>query len=592
MTMAVTDIRFLDLPKREEEARQDLVNIQAQLDPKRRPNPTQDEQKELARVNALLAHLQTNPTTLVDPLFVAVRDAFAARSGQLSNRLGAHADGVLKFLGGPQLTVLANPPLGDSDTVWVSLVLGLLAADDVPLARTVLTGATVNSDTNDPRHRDFTKAFFAALGEVEGSFALANLVLPILQLEGDRDGTVTFTLAARAAGSTAVSVSPGLARGEVSTREFARVMRCLVEKEVTALEPQLRRRVNECLNDIQDINVEKSPADFGIDLPNLETITAYNIQEKNVEAMGPMICAAMFDELKAFDVVDTILYQWQQGTLSIDVGEPGRMLYKYWKDAPNRMSEPERRGLYAMTMGIPGGSVNGNGPVNRDFNDLWMRFVSSVSSLVRQQTVEKLLRQAVPQSVGQQAVRKAARDLAANLSRHAFGIVNYAARDLQDQIKKMIELLDHKEIKLAYGARDMWGVIDQVATLELGGARSSARYRTLATCGAIITRWLAQNVKKYNSASSREVIDLAQVTSSDPPSAGPNATKNPTDYDLVNACELWLADTAIPESQVEDVVMRPRETPAMTSQPVQIPSFAKDVLESLPGLSLAAGTRH
>ena len=50
----------------------------------------------------------------------------------------------------------------------------------------------------------------------------------------------------------------------------------------------------------------------------------------------------------------------------------------------------------------------------------------------------------------------------------------------------------------AYGARDMWQVIDQVATLELGGARNSARYRTLATCGAIITTWLAKNVDKYN----------------------------------------------------------------------------------------------
>jgi hypothetical protein len=585
--MAVTDIRFLDLPEREKQARQDLLNTQAELDPKRRPNPTKAEQDELARVNALLAHLAANPQTLVDPLYVAVRDAFRARPGQLNNTLGDHHDGVLQFLGGAALAVLPPPvALGESDTVWVSFVLGLLATDGAELPRVVLAGGTAKSDITDSRHRTFTKAFFAALGEVEGSFALARLVLPILQLEGDRDGTVINAIAGRA-----IAVLAG-SQGEVSTSEFARVMRCLVGKDVTAQEPQLRRRINECLNNIQDVNVDKSPADLSISLPNLETITAYTIQEKNVEAMGPMICAAMFDELKAFDVVDTILYQWQQGTLPIDVGEPGRMLYKYWKDAPNRMSEAERRGLYAMTMGIPGGGVNGNGPINRDFNDLWMRFVSSVSALVRQRTVEQLLRQAIPASVGQQAVRKAARDLAANLSRHAFGIVNYAARDLQDQITKMIALLDHDEIKRAYGARDMWGVIDQVATLELGGARSSARYRTLATCGAIITRWLSQNVKKYNSASSREVIDLAQVTSTDPPSAGENATKNPTDYDLVNACELWLADTAVPESQVDEVATRPRETPAMTSQPIQIPSFAKDVLDSLPGLSLGAGTRH
>ena len=48
-----------------------------------------------------------------------------------------------------------------------------------------------------------------------------------------------------------------------------------------------------------------------------------SLQTVNVEAMGPMICAAMFDELKAFDVVDTILYQWQQGSLPIDVSPAG-----------------------------------------------------------------------------------------------------------------------------------------------------------------------------------------------------------------------------------------------------------------------------
>jgi hypothetical protein len=582
MTMAVNDIRFLDLPKRETDARQVLDNIHAELDKKRRPNPTQDEQKELARVNALLTVLKGHPLTLVDPLYVAVRDTFRNRRGPLNNVLGDHKDGTLQFTDpaakerGPAVT------LAGVDTVWVSFVLGILAADEVVPPRVVASGNTAILDNDDPNLPVFTKAFFTALGEVEGSLTLASLVLPILQLEGDRDGAVFANFLQQSGGSA----------GEVDTSEFARVMRCLRAKDVTDRTAQLRRRVNECLNNIQDVNVEKSPADLSIDLPNLETITAYSIQEKNIECMGPMICAAMFDELRAFDVVDTILNQWQQGTVPIDVSEPGKMLYKYWKDAPNRMSEAERRGLYAMTMGIPGGGVNGNGPVNRDFTDLWMRFVSSVSALVRQKSVDSLLRQAIPASVSQQSVRKAARDLAANLSRHAFGIVNYAARDLQDQITKMIALLDSDEIKRAYGARDMWGVIDQIATLELGGARSSARYRTLATCGAIITRWLSQNVKKYNSSSSREVIDLNQVTSTDPPSAGENATRKPTDYDLVNACELWLADTAVPESQVEDIAARPRETPAMTSQPIQIPSFAKDVLDSLPGLSLGVATRH
>jgi hypothetical protein len=62
----------------------------------------------------------------------------------------------------------------------------------------------------------------------------------------------------------------------------------------------------------------------------------------------------------------------------------------------------------------------------------------------------------------------------------------------------VIRLLSDPEIESAYGARDMWQVISQVCQLELGGARNTVRYRTLATSGAIIIAWLAKNSKKLS----------------------------------------------------------------------------------------------
>ena len=44
---------------------------------------------------------------------------------------------------------------------------------------------------------------------------------------------------------------------------------------------------------------------------------------------------------------------------------------------------------------------------NREFNELWLRFVSAVSNFARQHTVERLLRNAMPMSVTQEQVRKA-----------------------------------------------------------------------------------------------------------------------------------------------------------------------------------------
>jgi hypothetical protein len=210
---------------------------------------------------------------------------------------------------------------------------------------------------------------------------------------------------------------------------------------------------------------------------------------------------------------------------------------------------------------------------------------------VRQKTIDKLLRQSVPAAIGQQQVRKAARDLARNLSAHGYGMALYAAIELQAEINRIIKLLSHEDILRAFGALDMWQVIDQMATLELGGARNTARYATLATCGAIITAWLANNVDKLNRSTTRPVIDVVVVTSDDPPTAGSEATSKPTDYDLVNACELWLADTATSEERIEQLAREPREAPAMTSKPIQIPSIAREMLEQagLPGMGLSMG---
>ncbi len=232
---------------------------------------------------------------------------------------------------------------------------------------------------------------------------------------------------------------------------------------------------------------------------------------ENVRLMGPMIVSAMFDELKAFQVVDRLVDHFQTGTLPIGSGEAGKLLYTYWREAPNRMSEMERRTFYAATIGVSGGENKVF--VNREFNDLWLRFVSSVSDFVRQSEVDKLLRTSLPSSVSHQQVRKAARDLASNLSLHGYGMAYYATLELQDQISFMIKLLGDPEIRSAYGAPDIWQVIDQVATLELGGAKTSSRYRTLATCGTIITAWLANNAHRIMSATG-PLIDIDEVGAS------------------------------------------------------------------------------
>jgi hypothetical protein len=572
-------IRFRDLVERESQERDHLRLEKERLLERKRL--TEAENDDLERIKAVLQRVADEPTEMVDPLYVGARDFFNANPGLLGKALLNHSDGRLQtkpFFTHTKKAAAANTnSIQEEDIVIISLVLGLLAIDNVEPPRVQVSGTFkldsifIVSDPTDPAKDSFSKGFFAAFGETQGMFDLAKLVLPILEEEGDPSKTRSQA-------------------GEVDVAEFANVMRCLKEKGITKGKGQLHRRVSECLDKIQKVGVDRPLSDIGIALPDLNETTDFEIQKENVQLTGVPICGAMFEELKVFQVVDKLVELSQTGMLAVSRGEAGEALYKYWKDTPTRMSEAERRNFYALTIGVPGGDANGSG--NREFNDLWIRFVSSVSSLVRQKTADQILRANIPAAISQQQVRKAARHLAMNLSAHAYGMSLYFALEMQDQIRLMIKLLSDKEIMSAYGARDMWQVIDQVAVLELGGARNSARYRTLATCGAIITAWLANNVDRYNKATSRPIIDVDDVLSSDPATAGPDATTKPTDYDLVNACELWLADTATSDASVEQL-SQPREAPVMTSRPVQVPAIAREMLEqagvSAPGLGLGMG---
>ena len=590
--MDFTRIEFRDVRLAEKAERDRLRNRLSQLEriQKARSTLSSAEATEDARIRKILATIKDHPEELCDPRFVGLRDLFNPRHAATENRrtqveilgvrLNNHDHGILQ--GGAAYG--SQNALTDDQVVLASLTIGLSMVDAIPappVRAHEITAVTktkpqwherIRSDTTAPEYAEFSRGFFASFGEAQSMFDLAKMVLPLLANEGD---------------TNLDDEKPG----SVDAAEFANVMRCLRDKGVTPEHgQQLRRRVNECLNKIQFVGEDGPVTEMGIDLPDLDQATDADIVPENVRLMGPMICSAMFDELKAFQVVDKLVELSQQGMLPIGSGPAGKLLYKYWKDAPSRMSEGERKNFYAMTMGIPGGESGGM--VNRDFNDLWLRFVSSVSSFVRQSDVDKLLRAAVPSAVSQQQVRKAARDLAVNLSLHGYGMAFYAALDLQAQIRFMIQLLSDTDIRSAYGARDMWQVVDQVATLELGGAKTSSRYRTLATCGAIITAWLASNVPRIM-RSTVQILDMDSVRAPSERPSGQKATTTPSDYDLVNACELWLADTATSDTRVDEMA-QPREAPVTTSRPVQIPSIAREMLDGVGlgmGLNLA-GTRH
>ena len=423
-------------------------------------------------------------------------------------------------------------------------------------------GLMENDSLTDPTIERFVAGVSTALGEYTASQKLFDNVLKIIVGLGQ---------------TTDPNLGPV---SKIRAEQWTSVTRTLRGQGVQGDDALLALKVQTVLAGEVGGGDATPPSSIDIDLPDLEAQSDIEIQSDNLQAMQAIYFAAQLEDLKVFQVVDKLVELFQNGMLPLGKGNAGNTLYDYWKQAIKRMTETERRNLYFRTFGFAGGDPSAGAP-NREFNDLWLRFVSAVSSYARQVTVENLLRTNIPIPVTQQQVKKSARDLGANLSLHGYGIGYFAATELQNQIREIIGLLSDPDIKTAYGARDMWQVIDQVASLELGGAKNSIRYRTMATSGAIIIRWLAERAAVLVSTDQIIVLDVNQLRNLNSLRArGVKATVKPTDRDLVDACDQWLAVTGTADKSVEDYA-QPVEGPNATSRPIYVPQVARDLLESV-----------
>lgn len=377
---------------------------------------------------------------------------------------------------------------------------------------------------------------------------------------------------------------PGDTVYALSMRNIAATVRRLAADGVTANDSWLSSRVQNVYDMQTGVVAGAPPSALEIILPDLDESTDIEIIRENLNAVQAIYFAYMLEEMRLPQVVERIVELFRGGLLPLGRGKAGDYLFNYYKKAGERITEGERRDLYMRCFGVPGGDPGNNEP-NREFNELWLRFVSAVSSFGRQLSVDRLLRTNIPVAVSQEQVRKAARDLGASLSRSGYGIAYFAATELQQMILEYRDLLSDSEVRGSFGARDMWQVIDQVNSNYLGGARNTHRFRTQARSGAVIIRWIANNTQRlsnrYGEVISVNALTNPQLRGSDQP------TVDPTDWDLVQACEQWLAVGGVQEASIEQYA-QPTESPVITSRPIDMPQVARDVLDqagiSLPGM--------
>jgi hypothetical protein len=324
-------------------------------------------------------------------------------------------------------------------------------------------------------------------------------------------------------------------------------VRRLSEQGIGPGDLQLQSRFQNAFQIVLGGAISQRASQINIDLPDLEDNVQADIIKDNVLALSALYFAAQLEELKFFQVADKVAEQFQTGMIPTSRSVGGESIYRYIKDAVTRFTENERRSIYARAFGFAQGSVDEPLP-NREFADLWIRFLSAVSILTREENAT------MRQALTNQQVFKSARDLAVNLSLHGYGIAHFAAVEIQDLVKNLIKMLSFQDVLAAYGVTDIWQLVERVSGIYLGGAVNSVRQRTLAQSGARIIQFLATHQPQL-------------ASNADPRQATINFLREKA---LIADVESWLAVTGTDDASVDKF-----------SEPVQIPSQP-----TIPNMSL------
>jgi len=295
-------------------------------------------------------------------------------------------------------------------------------------------------------------------------------------------------------------------------------------------------------------------------LPDLDADT--EIVTENLLAAQAIYFAYALEQTRLFQVVDRIAQLFQQGLLPLGRGAAAQALHRY-VTAPDRLSAQARAQLYARVLGARGAPAGtaGDFEPNPEFLTLWLRFLVSVAMFARERDADAAQR-AQPTAASRTTVRRAARELAANLSAHVGALTLAVSNQLAAELQAAVALLRDPEILQAFGARDPWQLIDRVSQEYLGEPVNVVRFLALAQAGSDVLRWLAEHADA-----------LRQPTGDAPGAAAEDAA-------LLQAAEAWLAASGAADISAKD------------SAAGDIPQLSVAKAASMPTVDLAAAARE
>ncbi len=293
-----------------------------------------------------------------------------------------------------------------------------------------------------------------------------------------------------------------------------------------------------------------------------------DLNADTIRVTGLSYALALQEKTLVFKATDRVTELFMNGLLPFGHDAAGKALDDYYWDTEDRLTESQRRSYFSRLLGMPGGEVSKEVAPNKSFEQLFLRFISSVSEFTRQRELNRMFTNRTAQmSMTDEQVRKTAFEVAKNASLYGWGGGFFLATRVNRHLQKAIEILNQPQVLKAYAATNHWQVIERVAQQDFGGAPNWAKYSTMAAAANALFTILAANTAVLAAGSSgRPFLFDATLANNNQFNNARSDLDEATTNQLMLAVQQWLAVNGVSEEQVQQYA-KPVELNAMPSLP-------------------------
>lgn len=227
---------------------------------------------------------------------------------------------------------------------------------------------------------------------------------------------------------------------------------------------------------LADVERGFGPAGLGvIDLPPLQGGALVGAQ---IRVVATLYWARELEEAGVLPFVESLARGVMSGTWLAPIGAAIHPLVAFARRRDQRFMQPERQALFDRLFGGGGQAA--------DFDQALRTFAQAVSAIGREPLDQGIAHL-------QARAAEAGRVVGAMASTGGVGVAGFAARDIIDQIRTALGLLQNPDLSRALGGGGPWQILMRHGQAALGRPLDVMRHLSRARSGLALIEWIARD---------------------------------------------------------------------------------------------------